>query len=256
MNTKQANWADTLGSSAALGGGTFAIGALIQEIARQRSAEDQRKKQQLPNNALVIDLPRLSQKKAEDSSAFLKQADGLLANTLAVLAGAPAGYLGAKSLYDGYKKKQSDKEISDANLKYMQTLQMLQQKTAALNTPLVDQLCKAAAEQLEKQSFNFSSLGKAVPLVAGGAFGGMAANDLGWLDSLKKNPAPPTSGVLGDVWNGGKDAWTTLAVLTALGGAGAMIHANNKKVNREGAAIPSAVALNYEDIPPAASLGR
>lgn len=257
MNAKQANWAETFGTSATVGGGAFAIGALIQEINRQREAEAQRKRQQLPANALVIDMPRPAQKTAEDGSAsFLKSANELIANTLALLAGAPAGFIGAKTIYDTYKKKQTDHEINDANLKYMQTLQALQQKTAELNTPLVDQLCKAAAEELVKSAASLGSvapwLAKAAPWAVGGAGGLKIVNDLGGFDWAKNRPDPsPSPGALGSLWGSAKNAWGTLAILTALGGAGAMVHANNKKNERENKNVPSAVALNYEDIPPA-----
>jgi len=282
MNTKQSNWAGTLGASAAVGSGTFALGALIQEVMRQRDANAQRNRQQLPDNALVIDLPRRAEKKAADLSApFLKQADGMLSTALALLAGAPAGYLGTKALYDGVKKKQTDREIGDANLKYMQTLQALQQKTAALSLPYVEQFCKAAAENLVKDAglekvlpwlatqgakipgaartgqwvtSHAPQLKRSLPALAGGTAAGVAADDFGAFDWLKSNPATPGPGTFGAIKDGAKDAWLTMAVLSALGGAGAMVHANNKKTNRENSGPPSAVALNYEDIPPAAAL--
>lgn len=252
MNTKKADWVDTLGTSAAVGSGGFALGALMQEILRQREMEAQRKRQQLPTNALVIDLPRPGVKQAEDEDGFLKSAQELISNTLALLGGLPAGFIGTKLLYDAYKKKQTSAEINQANMRYMQALQALQQKTGELNTPLVNALCKAAAEQLLKVS---NPIINSVPWVLGGLGAGAAANDFGWFDWMKKHPAPaPDTGTVGTLWKGTKDAWTTAAILTALGGAGAMIHANSKKQTRENPKIPSAVALNYEDVPPAATL--
>ena len=265
MKTKQSGWPGVMAGAAGVGAGGFALGALYQEIARQRDAEAQRKRQQLPDNALVIDLPRPPVKQAEALPAeFLEKAASLMSmvnNILPEIGGATAGYMGAKTVYDAYKKKQSDQEIGAANLKYMQALQALQQKTAELNTPHVDQLCEAAAEQFQKSGGLEKVIPwakKTLPWLVPGAVGvgatGLAANDLGAFDRFKQNPIQPTSSATG-VLDAAKKMWLTTAVLTALGGAGAMIHANNKKTKRESAVPPSAVALNYEDLPPASALG-
>jgi hypothetical protein len=47
-----------------------------------------------------------------------------------------------------------------------------------------------------------------------------------------------------------KKLLASTALVTGLGTAGAMVHANNKAENSFAPNLPSAVALNYEDVPP------
>lgn len=241
-STKQADWANHIPAYAGLGGGAFALGALLNEVRRQRESEAQRNRQELPQNALVIDIPRtpgqVAPKTAATKVAFL---ENLVDHSLSAAVGAPAGFLGAKVLYDKYKKNQTDKEIADANRKYLATLQAMRQKSAELNTPLVDQFCKSAAETMNKEA---SGLTKALPWLIGG---GTAAG-LGY-DAMRDNPG----GVAGGSGDLLKKLFYSTAILSGLGLAGAMVHANSKR-EAKGPATPSAVALNYEDIPPAATL--
>lgn len=63
---------------------------------------------------------------------------------LAGAVGIPAGFLGAKGLYDKYQSNQQQKQIDDAKQKYMMALQQAQmanQKIAA-ETPCIDGFCE------------------------------------------------------------------------------------------------------------------
>ncbi len=225
-----------------VGAGVFALGALLQEVKRQRELEAQRSRQQLPSNALVLDLP----KKASD--AFMKTAEGFIDHALSALIGAPAGYMGAKLLYDKHKEQQGNKEIQEANMRYLQVLQQLQQKSAEMNTPHVDAFCKTAAEALVKAATN-PLLSRLLMGAVGVGAGAGYANDFGLFDSFKGGKSGPPAHSPGGVVNKAKDAWKLLAALAAVGTSGAMIHASNKRESREKPKLPSAVAVNYQDVP-------
>ena len=229
----------------------------MQEIARQQELKGQQKRQQLPENALVIDLPQAA-KKAELDDEFLKGASDLLQNGLAIAAGVPAGFMGTKLLYDQWKKKQTDGEIATANQKYLQALQTAGQKEAS--TPNVDAFCSAVGAALDKEAsaggaakelwHNFSSQfpksngGKAaLGLGAGvlGAGGASFAHDF----TPGTNPGPNVLSQFGGALG---DSWKALEILSALGTGGAMMHASNKADDKSKPNIPSAVAVNYQPI--------
>lgn len=255
--TKQADWANHIPGYAVGGSGLFALGALLNEVRRAQAGEEQRKRQQLPPNALVIDLPRQT-KTAE--AAFYKQAsgmiEGLVDHTLSAAIGAPLGFMGTKFLYDKYKKRQSDQEISDANLKYLQALQAMQQKSAELSTPHVDAFCKSACATLSKTAGPMDAIKGILGRVGGHiaehpkTYSSAALGGVLGMDYLRGAPAPGTVAGFGDT---AKKLLATTAILSGLGTAGAMINANNKRESK-GPSVPSAVALNYEDLPPAATL--
>lgn len=244
--SKQANWANHIGPYAAAGGGAFALGALINELRRQHASEKSRDRQELPENALVIDIPRTAPQSG--NQAFFKHAEGVVDHTLSALIGLPVGFAGTKMMYDHVKQRQSDKEIADANRKYLQVLQSLHQKSAEVNTPLVDAFCKAAAEHMEKGGGVERAL-KWAPWGAAGA--GTAA--LG-ADVARRMVGKPQPGTIGNALSTVQKGWITAALLASLGTAGAMVNASNKREAGKGPTIPSAVALNYEDLPPAAAL--
>lgn len=270
--TKQADWANNILPYAAAGSGTFALGALLNEVRRQRAGEEQRKRQQLPPNALVIDLPRQA-KAAQDD--FSKRADNMLSNlvdhTLSAGIGMPLGFMGSKLLYDKYKKHQGDKDISSANVKYLQALQALQQKSAEVKTPNVDNFCKSAAEALSKTAGPLDGL-KAFLGRAGTAVGGRlgqvgqhigkhpaaytGASFAGALgaDAYKRYTSGPQQGTIGSLGATIKKLLATTAILSGLGTAGAMVNANTKREEKPKYPAPTAVALNYEDMPPAATM--
>ncbi|RTL07620.1 hypothetical protein EKK58_00165 [Candidatus Dependentiae bacterium] len=266
--TKQADWANHILPYAGVGSGAFALGALLNEVRRQQASEQQRKRQQLPPNALVIDLPRQA-KAAEEK--FYKQAsgvlEGLVDHTLSAAIGAPIGFMGTKLLYDKYKKNQTDQEISAANVKYLRALQALQQKSAEVSTPHVDNFCKSAAETMSKVAGPLDLLralggriGSAAKSVgthigahpaayAGGAGLGTAAI----ADAIRQRSGGAVPGTIGGLGDTAKKLLATTAILSGLGTAGAMINANNKRENKA-PTTPTAVALNYEDLPPAATM--
>lgn len=263
--TKQADWANHIPAYAAGGSGLFALGALLNEVRRAQAGEQQRKRQQLPQNALVIDLPRQA-KTAEEK--FYKQASGMLEglvdHSLSAAVGAPLGFMGTKLLYDKYKKNQTDQEISAANIKYLRALQALQQKSAATKTPLVDSFCKSAAETLRSKEGGVfdavKTLGGGLAKRVGSHLGAHpvaypAAGFAGALgvDALKQYNNGPRTGTPGGVAATIKKLLATTAILSGLGTAGAMVNANNKR-DSKGPEAPTAVALNYEDLPPASTL--
>lgn len=260
---KQADWANHIPGYAVAGGGAFALGALLNELRRQQASEGQRQRQELPPNSLVIDLPK-PHAGMPKAASFQKRAsgmiEGLVDHTLSAGVGLPVGFMGAKFLYDKYKKNQTDQEISAANLKYLQTLQALQQKSAETNTPNVDNFCKVAADTLNKQAGVIDALMR--PAKAVGGFiarhpGATAATGAGvgvGADALRhftgQAPEPTTISGLSDTT---KKLLATTAILSGLATAGGMVNASNKR--EKGPSLPpSAVALNYEDIPPAATL--
>ena len=267
MDNKQANWPGILGTGAAIGGGTFAIGRLLQELMAQQEAHKRTQKQQLPDNALVIDLP---------GSAPSAKVANVMENTLALAAGPVAGFMGTKVLYDQWKKKQLEQEIAVANNRYMQALQAAGGAKTAAETPMVDAFCHAVAAEAEKQaSLNPAALiQKLKGLVGGGAAAGQGAAGPGLFkrmaqgvgSKVKENPitagligggtgalgydmATGNEGALSKAIGGTGDAWRTLAILSALGTTGAMVHASGKKEQAETPGIPSAVALNYQNSP-------
>jgi len=257
MTNKQADWPSVLGNSALVGAGTFAVGALGQELSQQREAKKRKEREELPANSLVVDVPRHADKKAEEE--FMKGATDFLNKALAVSVGLPAGFLGTKAVYDSWKKKQMDDKIEEANNKYLTTLH--QASKTAESTPLVDAFCTGLSAELgiEKSA---GALGGIKSLLSSGlqrakAVSGpnkalLALLGLGGAglahDAMAKNVEPNTLSQIGSSLG---DSWKTVAALTALLGGGAMIHANMNKNTKAAPRLPSAVALNYEDDPAA-----
>lgn len=265
MSTKKANWPGILADSAAVGGGTFALGQLINEVKRQQEMKKLHERQQLPPNALVLDIPnqpgqpKMASELPED---FLKGAGEFLSGIAAAAAGAPLGYMATKAVYDKVKSKQTNKEIADTNAKYMQTLKSVSsQKEAEENTPNVDAFCEAFATQFNKEAGVLDMLkkvgprtgalaGKALrsPGVAGYALGGAGlAGGAALMHDF--HSAQPEPNIFSRAGTSAADAWKVLAGIVAAGGGAAMINASNKKQRKETPKLPSAVALNYQDVP-------
>lgn len=270
MNKQATTWGDFLGGSALAGSGVFAFGQLINEILRQQTMQKEKKRQSLPENSLVIDIPGqppLSDKQGEEAlpEEFIKRANDFINNTAAVMLGLPAGYVGTKAVYDLWKQKQLENEISRAKAKYMAALQQAG-KTASDEisndeTPNVDSLCASIADTLEnnvkeaevktaafKDIFkSLSEIPRQYPRAAIFGTGGLAALGGGY-NMLSGKPAVGTGKNLvgaaaSTVW----DALKAVAALTALTTGGAMIHASRNKANKSEPKLPSAVALNYEE---------
>ena len=79
---------------------------------------------------------------------------GYISSLLPLLAGVPAGFLGAKYTYDKYKGSEMDKKTEQAKQQYLQQLATTQQqmKTAAA-TPRVDSFCEAVCQELNAGAF-------------------------------------------------------------------------------------------------------
>jgi hypothetical protein len=72
---------------------------------------------------------------------------------LAAIAGAPVGFLGAKTIYDHYQENQGNKQIADAKKKYMEQLAAAQQMNKlSAETPLVDKFCEAVSIEFQKSA--------------------------------------------------------------------------------------------------------
>ena len=140
-------------------------------------------------------LPALN-KGAQDLSPASITNPPTLGNTfapyLAVAGGIPAGFLGAKLLYDKYQQSEQEKQIASVKNQYAKQLMMAQQATAKLaeETPNVDKLCEAMAIELEKSAGNFAEISKSL-----GKSLGLGVSGLGAYEGLSH--ASPT-GILGN----------------------------------------------------------
>lgn len=275
MKTKAASWQSTLAGSAVAGGGTFALGQLINELLRQQQIQKDREHEMLPANALVIDMPKqgeeLSPTFTAQATAFLTQTQerlkqaNVIKDTAAMLVGAPAGFVATKALYDRWQKKQLENDISEANAKYMKVLQQAS-KTSSDNTPHVDTFCTSMAQQFEKTAF-WSKL-KTFVTSSKNKLTGAVKSHPKWSKGLGTTALagyPITKAV--DNWFPGKgkdgvlpdtrtavekwiaDSWNVIAGGGALGVGGALIHAAKTKERKARPKIPSAVALNYQQSP-------
>lgn len=180
---------ETFAASGALGAGGFATLRLLQDImsAAQRKhgpGEDE--------NTLTVDLPRnmmppyMAQMQQQQAPAMTpppaplnKQAGDNLNKIMAILGGAPLGFMGAKTVYDKFKQYQLQQELDLANQRYMQTMesfrppleedqnQMSAPKYASEETPTVDAFCEKLAEELNKESGIWEGLKNAVPASLG-----------------------------------------------------------------------------------------
>lgn len=278
MKNKTALWPRTLAKSLIFGGGTFATGALIQEIMRQQALQEEKKRKYVPENALIVDLPPQKHAGEITDPAFLKSAQsslklawGLpsLETGAAILTGVPVGFLGTKMVYDRWKEKQLNKEIAEANKRYAETLREIG-KTSGDLTPNVDMFCAAIGETLGKEAGS-GSLGKAfnwlvkktpglrsltpheaaaLGVVAIPATIGTAALGRDMLKEIR--PTNPVSGTV--AWL--KRFWKYMALgATGVVGAG-MINADRRRAAGSARAkLPTAVVLNYgkpaqEPVPP------
>lgn len=74
---------------------------------------------------------------------------GFASSILPLVAGLPAGFLGAKWMYDKHKGGQLDKQTEQAKQQYLQELHAAQsQMKMSSFTPRVDSVCEAVADEL------------------------------------------------------------------------------------------------------------
>ncbi|CAK0773794.1 hypothetical protein CCP3SC5AM1_880013 [Gammaproteobacteria bacterium] len=72
---------------------------------------------------------------------------------MAGMIGLPGGFLGAKYLYDKYKEKEMNSKIDQAKQQYITQLQLAKATNKiASETPCVDSMCEAIAEELSKEA--------------------------------------------------------------------------------------------------------
>ena len=109
------------------GSGAYAGLRLAHNMAEKASPPEK------PKHELELSLPKDRLKSAETSSV----SDYVLPAIVGA-GGAGAGFFGASKLYSHFKKKQLDKDTTEAEKGYMHTLQQAHQKTAEKATPYVD----------------------------------------------------------------------------------------------------------------------
>lgn len=193
---------------------------------------------------------------------------------LAGAVGIPAGFLGAKGLYDKYQSNQQQKQIDDAKQKYMMALQQAQmanQKIAS-KTPCIDGFCEEFAKEagwldqtVDAPRNAIGWLGEKAFKASPETFGsqppppGLGTTSSVY-DSAIKDPALMAQGAkaVGDQaasgWQNVKDTatagantqakntWLALAALTgALGLGSGMYYHNKKKENEQKAQYPTSV---------------
>jgi hypothetical protein len=237
--------------SALLGSGAFATSRLLSDVSNrmnppqdpERSSiqlllqDPYKKKHQAaaaPNNITSLDpaiadqLPELA--KAADSEHPLYEY--LKPYAIPALA-APAGFLGTKLLYDKYKEHEANQEIVKAKQQYAEQLaaaEALREKSGSA-TPLVDALCKAAAEEMQKAA----ALPGELPGDRQAAEGLLAQQAHSALGNMANN-------VTGNTYNAGKDALGLLIGGTTLGTLALLLHNHAKKREKEQKSVyPNAI---------------
>lgn len=179
---------------------------------------------------------------------------------LAGAVGLPAGFLGAKGLYDKYQSNQQQKQIDEAKQKYMMVLQQAQMANhkIAAETPCIDGFCEEFAK--EATGGLMDTVFQAHPEWFGSAPPpeGQAIGDI--YSKAIQDPALMAEGTnaahgqahagwskLKDLLTGGantqaKNTWLALGGLTAATGLGSGIYFHNKKKeNEQKAQYPTSV---------------
>jgi hypothetical protein len=127
-------------------------------------------------------LPGIS-KSADGGPANPFQYDPSWLHSLAAVGlGLPMGFLGVKSLYDNYQDSQYDKRTEEAKKQYIHQLGLAQvMNKQSEETPKVDMLCQAMADELEKNAGLVESLKDLGQGVLGKAKAGIdGAKNLPW----------------------------------------------------------------------------
>jgi hypothetical protein len=96
-----------------------------------------------PSDGFMAGLGKSASPTPEEPTWWLPGAAGVM--------GIPLGFLGTKALYDSYKEKQLNEEIETAKKKYTQQLLAAKQlNKMAGDTPIIDNFCESAAQEIEK----------------------------------------------------------------------------------------------------------
>jgi len=132
---------------------------------------------------------------------------------LAYGVGLPAGFLGAKGLYDAYQGHEQDKQTELAKKQYAHQLNLAQLNTQKMGeaTPLVDNLCESMAAEFEKSAASINDIMDALKGSASEVGGGIAGltRPASWKDSFKAINNPDNYNVSPGNWlQQGKSALT------------------------------------------------
>lgn len=137
-----------------LGAGTYGATRLYSNVAAQDQLENEPGKDK---STLTIDLPenlnpylkppqKIGSEKTGGVWDWLPDVPKDLFNRAANFAVPPlafgGGFMGAKYLYDNYKKNQIEAEIEKAKQEYMKTLASFKQAAEKMDTPLTDAFCE------------------------------------------------------------------------------------------------------------------
>ena len=242
---------ELLVGSALAGGGGFAAMRLLKEVMdagrpKQQAGENE--------NSLTIDIPTSKTPKVANEFEQVGlnpfNSEGLM-KIIALLGGAPVGFMGAKKLYDTGKEKQMQGEIDRSNQKYLNTLASFNKQSSESNTPAVDAFCEGLANTLDKQGFAegfsgpdvyqaFPEVAKSIGDVPSDARRAISESIVqNGMGSKLMNAA--TLGLGDDVGN----AWKGVALAAALLGTGGMLAADGKRRKSEQALqFPSTVKIN------------
>ena len=155
-----------------LGGGAGFTGYRLlsdinNEAQKSKEVSDNRIKLQLRN---PYELPQVNPAELAsmesttpiigDQMPTLNNKSAGIENYAAVGLGLPAGFLGAKAVYDHFQENEANKKIEEAKKQYGNQLALAERANGKIaeETPLVDSFCKAAADELEKSALNLNPL--------------------------------------------------------------------------------------------------
>lgn len=109
------------------GAGTYAGGRGLHDLANKNTHKEE------DPSTLNITLPEARMPKHASASV-----EDYLMPALTGALGLGGGFFGASNIYENYKKKQLNKQLSDVEKNYLKALQEAHQKTAEAKTPNVD----------------------------------------------------------------------------------------------------------------------
>ena len=150
-----------------------------------------------------------------------------LPQALAAGVGLPAGFLGAKSLYDMYKKHELDQQTELAKQKYMAQLDTAEQMKGkfASATPLVDEFCEGISKQGE------FPLVPEDTMIQNPYMRAMEQHNL--TDNGHAAIGHAVNGVTGGGWGDAKQTLGLLAAISGVGTLGYLINNNQAKRQKE-----------------------
>lgn len=125
------------------GAGTYAGGRGLHDLVNKNKPKEENP------GTLNITLPEARLPKQASTGI-----EDYIMPVLASALGGAGGFFGASGIYESYKKKQLNKQLSEVEKNYLDTLQQAHQKTAEAKTPHVDNfilgMLSKIGEALEK----------------------------------------------------------------------------------------------------------